>query len=206
MDGAPRCVGWLSPRSRKARPGAPCNSPSTHDGCILGRGSILKAVFDDEEAVLPVESEGTELCLLMDRFREASGVMQKEVMQKMAAASGEGSLQMPIVVQQQEPCAGRRPQPCAERGAQAGGNPRLQQAQKRLLIRAGVGFVGNVLLLLSVMFFHHMHPDFNPHWLRIGGALILFNLVPLLAVEWVNWMGSEARHLGDVGIRSIEPG
>ena len=58
-------------------------------------------------------------------------------------------------------------------------------------IRAGVGFLGNVLLLLSVMFFHHMHPDFNPHWLRIGGALILFNLVPLLVVEWVNWMGAK---------------
>ena len=59
-----RCVGWLSPRSQKRDRGHP-QFPE-NDGCILGRGSILKAVFDDEEAVLPVESEGTELCLLMD--------------------------------------------------------------------------------------------------------------------------------------------
>ena len=71
------------------------------------------------------------------------------------------------------------------------GNRRLRQIQKRLFIRAGVGFLGNALLLLCVVWFHHSHPDFTPQWLRIGGALVLFNLVPLLIVEWAKWVGAK---------------
>ena len=68
---------------------------------------------------------------------------------------------------------------------------RLQQVQKRLFIQAAVGFLCNAVLLLFVAVSHNLQPGFTPHWLRIIGVLILFNLVPLLIVEWLNWLGAK---------------
>jgi methyl-accepting chemotaxis protein len=72
-----------------------------------------------------------------------------------------------------------------------GGKQRIQQVQKRLLVRAAVGFACNALLLLSVALLHSQQPAFTPHWPRIAGFLMVFNLLPLLIVEWFNWVGAK---------------
>ena len=90
----------------------------------------------------------------------------------------------------------------------SGRAPRLRSIQRRLLIRAAVGFLCNALLLLFVALLHNEQPAFTPHWLRIVGVLILFNFVPLLIVEWVNWGGakrgiSEMWAFGDLSFEDI---
>ena len=47
------------------------------------------------------------------------------------------------------------------------------------------------MLVFCVAFLHKQQPDFTPPWPRIVVVLILFNLLPLLIVEWVNWLGAK---------------
>jgi len=62
---------------------------------------------------------------------------------------------------------------------------RLRKIGKRLLIQIAIGFVCEVILWVALC--KIQGPDLVPDWLRIAGAIAIFNLLPLLIVHWVNW-------------------
>ncbi len=62
---------------------------------------------------------------------------------------------------------------------------RLRRIQGRLLVQVAIGIFCNVLLCAALN--RIQGTVFVPNWTRIAGLLGLFNLAPLLIVEWVNW-------------------
>ncbi|MGA2890074.1 MAG: methyl-accepting chemotaxis protein [Terracidiphilus sp.] len=62
---------------------------------------------------------------------------------------------------------------------------RLRRIRERLLIQTAFGLVCNVLLFVVLSRFQG--PAFIPDALRIPGILVLFNFVPFLISQWMNW-------------------
>jgi methyl-accepting chemotaxis protein len=65
---------------------------------------------------------------------------------------------------------------------------RLRRIRRRLLIQVGIGLTCNVLLFLDLSYFQGL--VFIPNWLRIALPLAVLNFIPLLIVEWVNWVAA----------------
>jgi methyl-accepting chemotaxis protein len=65
---------------------------------------------------------------------------------------------------------------------------RLCRIRRRLLFQVGIGLVCNVLLI--VVLSRLQEPAFVPDWMRIAGPLAVLNLLPLLIVEWINWVAA----------------
>ena len=62
---------------------------------------------------------------------------------------------------------------------------RLLKIRSRLLTQIAIGVVCEAILWATL--WKIQVPDIVPNWLRIGGAIAIFNLLPLLIVHWVNW-------------------
>ncbi len=78
----------------------------------------------------------------------------------------------------------------------SGNNPHLSHFGKRLGLQMAIGVTCTLLfyLALSAM----LGPALTPYWGRVAGLFLLFNLVPLIIVERVNW--NQARHaVSDMG-------
>jgi methyl-accepting chemotaxis protein len=63
---------------------------------------------------------------------------------------------------------------------------RLRRVQKRLLLQVAIGIFCNVLL--CVVLSRTQGAASLPSWMRIAVVLALLNFVPLLVVEWINWI------------------
>jgi methyl-accepting chemotaxis protein len=66
----------------------------------------------------------------------------------------------------------------------------LRRIQKQLLVQVAIGILCNVLL--CVVFSRPQGTSYIPTWMRILAVLALLNFVPLLVIDWINWM--QARH------------
>jgi methyl-accepting chemotaxis protein len=64
---------------------------------------------------------------------------------------------------------------------------RLRRIRRRLLIQVAVGLVCNLVLYMVLSSFQGT--AFIPDWSRIPGILALFNYVPFLILQWINWIG-----------------
>jgi len=77
--------------------------------------------------------------------------------------------------------------------------PRLERARFRLIAQTVTALVCTLLLYLSLSYM--LGPLFRPYWLQASGLFLLFIALPLLLVEWGNWV--QARRgiaaLGHVG-------
>jgi methyl-accepting chemotaxis protein len=62
---------------------------------------------------------------------------------------------------------------------------RLRCIQNPLLVPVTIGILCNVLLCVTL--FCSQGIAALPNWIQIARALALLNVVPLLAIEWVNW-------------------
>ena len=81
---------------------------------------------------------------------------------------------------------------------------RLHRVKRRLVAQLAIGVLCNALL--GVVLFYSQRTALIPSCLRIGEILALFNFVPLLIVEWVNWRQAN-RHISRVwgfGTPSLE--
>jgi methyl-accepting chemotaxis protein len=63
---------------------------------------------------------------------------------------------------------------------------RLRRIKKRLFLQVVLALLCNTLLFVVLSRFQP--PAFIPDWMRIAGPLAVFNLVPLLIVQWWNWI------------------
>ncbi|MGD0801168.1 MAG: methyl-accepting chemotaxis protein [Terracidiphilus sp.] len=79
----------------------------------------------------------------------------------------------------------------AERGdrTKTGNDPRLKRIRNRLIRQTMRGIFFTVLFYLSL--FYLLGPGFTSEWRQIPGLLLLLIVVPLLIIEWNNWI--EAR-------------
>jgi hypothetical protein len=62
--------------------------------------------------------------------------------------------------------------------------PRLSKARNRLLLQTAVGLICDLLLYLALS--RMLGPAFIPYSSRVVGLLLLFEVIPLLMVEWRN--------------------
>jgi len=75
--------------------------------------------------------------------------------------------------------------------------PRLSKARNRLLLQTAVGLICDLLLYLALS--RMLGPAFIPYSSRVVGLLLLFEVIPLLMVEWRNWL--QAREgIAELGI------
>jgi methyl-accepting chemotaxis protein len=65
---------------------------------------------------------------------------------------------------------------------------RLRRIRRRLLIQAGIVLLCNALLFVVLSYFQG--PAFITGWMRIALPLAALNIMPLLIVEWVNWVAA----------------
>jgi methyl-accepting chemotaxis protein len=77
--------------------------------------------------------------------------------------------------------------------------PRLSRARSRLILQTVLGLICDLLLYLALS--RMLGPDFIPYSSRIVGLLLLFEVTPLLMVEWRNWVQAREgiAELGVVG-------
>jgi methyl-accepting chemotaxis protein len=74
---------------------------------------------------------------------------------------------------------------------------RLRQARKRLLIETAIGVLCDLLLFVSLSY--TFGAAFDAYRNQIAGTILLLNVLPLLIVEWVNWVHAR-RGIADLGI------
>jgi methyl-accepting chemotaxis protein len=67
---------------------------------------------------------------------------------------------------------------------------RLRRIRRRLLIQTIVAVLCDVVL--GVVFLCVKVPVSIPDWMRITGELTIFNVVPFLIVQWINWIGARS--------------
>ena len=63
---------------------------------------------------------------------------------------------------------------------------RLRNIKKRLLVQVAIGLFCDAMVCVALSCIQGA--NFIPNWMRIAAVLGVLNIVPLLIVEWVNWM------------------
>lgn len=75
--------------------------------------------------------------------------------------------------------------------------PRLRRVRNRLLLQILLGLICDLAFYLS--FSHVLGPAFIPYQGRTVGLLLVFMVIPLLMVEWRNWVEAR-RGIAELGI------